>query len=72
MKASELIAKLRSLPPDADVTEIDVRRLFDDDSVPWSIQDKIEKVKAYLAAGDLNGLREFVKEETASLPSVNI
>ncbi len=65
MKVSELIAKLRSLPPGDEISEIAVLRLFDDDSASRSIQDKTVKVKSYLAAGDLDGLRKFVKEEAA-------
>lgn len=33
MKVSALIAKLQQFHPDANLTEIDVWRLFDDDSV---------------------------------------
>jgi hypothetical protein len=37
--------------------------LFDDDSVSREIDAKFERVQAYLAGGDLGGLREFIDAE---------
>jgi hypothetical protein len=54
LNVRDLIAKLQQLPPDSDLTEIDVWRLFDDSSLD-------QKIQAYLAAGDLDGLREFIE-----------
>jgi hypothetical protein len=68
MKASTLITKLQSLPPDSDLTEIDVWRLFDDNSVAREIDAKSERVQQYLSSGDLDGLREFINEEKKQRP----
>ena len=50
MKVSALIAKLQQFHPDSDLTEIDVLRLFDDDSAVRDAQAKAEAVKAFLEA----------------------
>jgi hypothetical protein len=63
MKASALIAKLQQFQLDSDLTEIEVLRLFDDDSVGREIDAKFERVQAFLASGDLEGLRKFIKKE---------
>jgi hypothetical protein len=60
---SILIAKFQQFHPDSDVTEFDVLRLFDDDSVAREIDAKVERVQAYLARGDMDGLREFLEKE---------
>ncbi len=58
MKSSTLIAKLHALPPDSDLTEIDVLRLFDGGT--QSAQARADQIRAFLAAGDLAGLRKFL------------
>ncbi|MGD0857539.1 MAG: hypothetical protein ABSA18_17350 [Dehalococcoidia bacterium] len=63
MKVSILIAKLQKFHPDSDLTEIEVWRLFDNDAVAREIDAKFERVQQYLASGDLDGLREFIKAE---------
>ncbi|MGD0622712.1 MAG: hypothetical protein ABSA82_09675 [Thermacetogeniaceae bacterium] len=64
MKVSTLITKLHQLSPDSDLAELDIwRLLFDDDSVSREIDAKFERVQAYLAGGDLGGLREFIDAE---------
>jgi hypothetical protein len=68
MKASALIAKLQQFHPDSDLTEIDVWRLFDDDTIPWEIDAKFERVQAYLASGDLDRLRKFIEAEIMRAP----
>jgi hypothetical protein len=68
LKVSTLIAKLQQFHPDSDLTEIDVWRLFDDDTIPREIDAKFERVQAFLASGDLDGLREFIEAEKKQHP----
>jgi hypothetical protein len=63
MKARDLIAKLQKFHPDSDLTEVDVLRLFDDDLIARELDAKFEQAQAYLARGDLAGLREFIEAE---------
>jgi hypothetical protein len=63
MKVSVLIAKHRKLPPYSDLTEVDVLRLFDDNSVARELNAKFEQVQAFLARGDLDGLRELIEKQ---------
>jgi predicted HTH transcriptional regulator len=65
MKVSILIAKLQQFHPDSELTEIDVWRLFDNDAVAREIDARFERVRQYLASGDLDGLREFIEAEKA-------
>jgi hypothetical protein len=67
-KTAYLIAKLQQLHPDSDLTEIDVWRLFDDNSVAREIDAKFEQVQEYLASGDLDGMREFIEAEIMRAP----
>jgi hypothetical protein len=61
LKVSALIAKLQQPHPDSDLTEIDVWRLFNDDSVSRELDAKFERVQVFLASGDLTaGLRKFL------------
>jgi len=57
-------------PPDSDLTEIDVWCLFEDDSVAREIDAKFERTQAYLAAGDLDGLRKYIEAEKKQRPAV--
>jgi hypothetical protein len=68
LKVSALIAKLQQFHPDSDLTEIDVLRLFDDDSAVRDAQAKAEAVKAFLEAGDMDGLRRFIEAEEKTGP----
>jgi len=67
MKVHDLIAKLQAFHPDSDLKELDVLRLFIDDSVPRELDGKLERLKGYLVKGDLAGLREFVEAEKAAI-----
>ncbi len=67
MKASALIAKLQQFQPDAEISEVDVLRLFNDDIAVRDVRAKDDAVKAFLARGDLDGLREFIEAEKAKL-----
>jgi hypothetical protein len=71
LKASDLIAKLQQLHPDSDLTEIDVWRLFDDNAVARELDAKFDRVQQYLARGDLDGLREFIKAERSEIAGRN-
>ena len=65
MKASVLIAKLLQFHPDAEISEVDAIRLFNDDSAVRDAQAKDDIVKTFLARGDLDGLRKFIETEKA-------
>lgn len=67
MKVSDLIAKLQQLNPDASITELDALRLFVDDSAFQVAQQRIDTVKSFLEAGDMDGLREFINTENIKL-----
>ena len=67
MKVSTLIAKLQQFHPDANLSEIDILRLFEDNSAVHEAEQHAKVVKTFLAAHDIDGLREYIEAKKAAL-----